>query len=357
LRGKGLRANLLLKPYGKDELEGAIASFSKRSESRQETIPEEGAVHRLPGEPRGGPFSGLRPTRDLGEGIRKAFNRGEMREIVKSWMEMPEKRGTPGAAAVREAARRIGSYSQKHLTVATEAPRKAHLWIALNILEEAEDREGRVENRNLRDAVTKVLDSARNLGIVADSGRAGPEFHVNMSWVNEAGVLENPGEKDWDALVRNFPVVVALLISLRARLSINVTADGVALGVIQKKFESLLAREGLSLGEGQLRIQSTTPEVPFRSFAPTGKADALFARNEAPVRNYNGRVRARWVSGDEGRMETLAAGLATALLYAASDKLDGEEQKRRIHRPSDYGAILEILIDAIAGYAAIGRSA
>lgn len=357
LREKGLRANLLLKPYGKDELEGAIASFSKRSESRQETIPEEGAVHRLPGEPRGGPFSGLRPTRDLGEGIRKAFNRGEMREIVKSWMEMPEKRGTPGAAAVREAARRIGSYSQKHLTVATEAPRKAHLWIALNILEEAEDREGRVENRNLRDAVTKVLDSARNLGIVADSGRAGPEFHVNMSWVNEAGVLENPGEKDWDALVRNFPVVVALLISLRARLSINVTADGVALGVIQKKFESLLAREGLSLGEGQLRIQSTTPEVPFRSFAPTGKADALFARNEAPVRNYNGRVRARWVSGDEGRMETLAAGLATALLYAASDKLDGEEQKRRIHRPSDYGAILEILIDAIAGYAAIGRSA
>lgn len=123
-------------------------------------------------------------------------------------------------------------------------PRKARLWIALKVLEEMEMYEGRIENERLADVITKIFDSAKELRNVADQSVAGPEFHVNMARMNEQGVLENPSERDWNELARNFPVVIALLISLHGSLSINVNVPERELEPIRQKFSALLKGKG-----------------------------------------------------------------------------------------------------------------
>jgi CheY-like chemotaxis protein/phosphotransferase system HPr-like phosphotransfer protein len=226
--------------------------------------------------------------------------------------------------------------------------RKARLWITMKLLETMSDskREGRITNTRLQGFMEKVMASVPSqVRAVSEKNLPGPELHANLSGLSE---------QDWIDLVRDFPVVLAMLVTLRASLSINVDAEGRALEVIQNKFDALMAQEGIALVPGQLRFVSARKGVPFESFKAGAKADALIARQAKPVSSYNRNVATRWVTEDEGKMESLAAGLATVLLYAASDK---KLDPLRFHTPKEYGAVLAAVVDAILGYASILRAA
>ena len=115
-----------------------------------------------------------------------------------------------------------------------------------------------------------------------------------------------------------------------------------------------MAQEGISLAPGQLQFVFARDSAPFESFKSGNKADALIARKAKWVESYNRNVAARLFSKDEGDMGSLVAGLATALLYAASDeKLD----PLRVHTPSEYQVVLAAVINAISGYASILKAA
>jgi hypothetical protein len=115
-----------------------------------------------------------------------------------------------------------------------------------------------------------------------------------------------------------------------------------------------MAQEGISLAPGQLRFVFARENSPFESFKSGNKADALIARKAKWVSSYNRNVTTRWFSKDEGNMESLAAGLATALLYAASDK---KLDPLRVHTPSEYEVVLAAVVNAISGYASILKAA
>ncbi len=346
LRAKGLRVDFLQKPYSLQALKDAVESFSSRSEIRNERVtgPEVARWSDPVARFQGG-------TRELVESVSKAMGRSEMRKIVEKWTDELEKKGSSGAAAVLTAAKQLGLYSQKSLTFEMKDPRKARLWIALKVLEEMEASEGRVENQDLRDVITKVLASAKEMSAVANLGKAGPEFHVNMSRMNEAGVFENPSEKDWDELARNFPVVIALLISLHGSLSINVNVPEAELKPVREKFAAMLKKEGIRMDPKRFRFVSASAKVPFESFK-SGKA-SLLGRDLEVVKIYNKNV-TRWFSNDRGNMAAFAAGLATALLRSAGDEnLD----RRKVHEPSEFDRVLATVVNAIAGYASIRKSA
>jgi hypothetical protein len=180
---------------------------------------------------------------------------------------------------------------------------------------------------------------------VSGESFSGPQLHANLSGLSE---------QDWSDLIRDFPVVLAILVTLRARLSINVDAEEEAVEAIQKKFDALTAQEGISLAPKQLQFVSALKGSPFESFKAGSKADALIARDAKAVNSYNKNVTTRWFAKDEGNMGLLASGLVTALLYAASDK---KLDPLRVHTPSEYEAVLTAVVNAISGYASILQAA
>jgi hypothetical protein len=216
----------------------------------------------------------------------------------------------------------------------------------MELLKAMNKQEGRITNDRLRQLLEKVIASVQpQVGQIPGKSISGPQLHANLAGLSE---------RDWSDLVRDFPVVLAMLVALRAHLSINVDAKREAVEGIQKKFDALIAQEGISLAPGQLRFVPALKGSPFESFKAGSKADALIARDVKAVNAYNKNVTTRWFAKDEGDMGSLAAGLATALLYAASDK---KLDPLRFHTPSEYETVLAAVISAITGYASVLKAA
>jgi hypothetical protein len=279
-------------------------------------------------------------TADFKRSLAKRGARGDFK-IVAS--EFPEQ----DRLVVEKAASALGLESEPGIAFYMNGDRrKARLWIAMELLKAMNKQEGRITNDRLRQLLEKVIASVQpQVGQIPGKSISGPQLHANLAGLSE---------RDWSDLVRDFPVVLAMLVALRAHLSINVDAKREAVEGIQKKFDALIAQEGISLAPGQLRFVPALKGSPFESFKAGSKADALIARDVKAVNAYNKNVTTRWFAKDEGDMGSLAAGLATALLYAASDK---KLDPLRFHTPSEYETVLAAVISAITGYASVLKAA
>jgi two-component system chemotaxis response regulator CheY len=253
------------------------------------------------------------------------------------------------------AAEKIGVYSVRDIAAEFEGGitedniRKARLWISMKLLESMNkaEQEGQIVNERLQQFLAKIMASLpENVrAAVSQENVKGPQFHVNLAGLSEEA---------WTEFIRNFPVVLGLLVTLHARLSINVDAEGDALRSIQKKFDDLVAREGMTLASDQLRVFSATSRNHFQSFKASEKADAFMAREEGYLRSRPKNVSSFWITEDENRMDVLAAGIATALLKVASDK---EMERDTTYRPSKFQALLAAVLNAIQGYLQIRTAA
>jgi hypothetical protein len=180
--------------------------------------------------------------------------------------------------------------------------------------------------------------------LAASETATGPKFHVNLSGLSDG---------EWAEFVANFPVVLGMLVTLRASLSINVDLEGEALASIQKKFDDLMVREGVTLASGQLRLVSAARGDRFKSFEGQKEADAFMARDERLLRHRK-NVRSYWITEDANRMDALAAGIATALLEVASDE---HLNTVYTYKPSHYASVLAAVLNAIQGYLQIRTAA
>jgi phosphoenolpyruvate-protein kinase (PTS system EI component)/CheY-like chemotaxis protein len=260
----------------------------------------------------------------------------------------------PVPSEVIVTAEQMGAYSAEDIAAELEGGiteanvRKSRLWITMKLLKTMNGarQEGKITNKRLQQFLNEVMASVPDIVRAAISKNTvdGPKFHVNLTGLNE---------QEWSEFVRNFPVVLGMLVTLRANLSINVEAEGDALRSIQKKFDDLMTQEGITLAPGQLRIVSTLGGDRFKSFEGQKEADAFMARSEnLLLRRKN--VRSYWITEDKGRMDTLAAGIATALLEVVSD---AHLNTANTYKPSDYATLLATVINAIQGYLQIQTAA
>ncbi len=259
----------------------------------------------------------------------------------------------PVGLEVVAAAEQLGVYSDRGIAAELEGGisedniKQARLWIAVKVLKAMGASDGQIMNERLRSFMDKVMASLPgHIKAVAGLEAAkGPQFHV---------YLEGLSEQDWSEFVRNFPVVLGMLVTLRGNLSINVKGGVEDVRLIQKKFDDLMTQEGITLAAGQLRIVPATSRNHFESFKGSEKADAFMARREDHLRARPRNVSSFWITQDQDRMETLAAGIATALLQVASDK---PMDRNTLYSPSMFRDLLTNVMNAIQGYLQIQTAA
>ncbi|MFH0985092.1 MAG: response regulator [Candidatus Omnitrophota bacterium] len=241
-----------------------------------------------------------------------------------------------------------GLYSDRSIVLLTQDAGKARLWIAMQLIEamSASEKEGQITGARLSQFLEIFMASIPGdvRTLASRDAAMGPQLHVNL-----AG-LDN---KSWDEFVRHFPMVLGLLVTLHASLSINVEAEGETLRTIQKQFDQLMAQEGIVLAPGQLRIVSAIGSDRFKSFEGEKEADAFMARDEKLLARRR-NVKSYWVTEDGNRMEALIAGIATALLEVASD---AHLNAANTYRPSQYATLLAVVMNAIQGYLRIQTAA
>jgi hypothetical protein len=219
----------------------------------------------------------------------------------------------------------------------------ARLWTAWKVSQGALVKwQGReIENSGLK----AVLDTLNHFLPKAFSGEGdGIVVHAQVPDLSDA---------DLDLLASKFSVNFGLVVSLNARLHLNIFGDEKKASRFEKALLKAAAADQVKLGSGQLTV-SASPEgfISLQTFDK--KADALLGADGSAFMKigHQKNIGSRWALDAKAKsdMPTLAASIATVLFAALDEKVD----RLKVNSPSDYasGALLTAVLGAIQGYLA-----
>lgn len=223
-------------------------------------------------------------------------------------------------------------------------------WIASQLLEPLRvmaENQG-LKNEKLRQVLQDIGSFVR-----ADLPEAVEPAQVKQELVLHSHMpkLEDPV---WEQFKLKLPVLLGALVMLRAKLFINIDVEGSVAERMQKEVGEIAAQNSIVLGEQAIVFYSVLGKNPMNSLALEKKVDGRLAEKESMV-PASGRHGSRWLYSDKALSDgfVLAADITT-VLYAL---MDPRISLSDLHRPSQFGQLLEAVRNAMEGYQAIKQAA
>lgn len=254
--------------------------------------------------------------------------------------------------AINSTAKQLGFYSEQGIASYASGWSSVQIrsWIASQLL--APLRMMATEQKISNEKLKTILDGikqfvANGAAEKPDLLGQGPALHVRLPQLSEA---------QWQAFLKDVPVLLGALVSFRANIYFNVHADSKRAAEMETELRQTVRAEGVELADRQVRFFSIPEGSGFASLK-TGKVDARLSE-EVRYLQLGSKLGTAWKGSEESKvdMRTLAAEITTVLYAILDEKVNADWN--RIHAPEQYSSeLFRAVLGALEAYESIKQAA
>ncbi len=254
--------------------------------------------------------------------------------------------------AINSTAKQLGFYSEQGIASYASgwSPVQIRSWIASQLL--APLRIMATEQKISNERLKTILDGLKQFVVNGAAEKPdllgqGPALHVRLPQLSEV---------QWQAFLKDVPVLLGALVSFRANIYFNVHADSKRAAEMEAELRQTVQTEGVELADKQVRFFSIPEGSGFASLK-TGKVDARLSE-EVRFLQLGSKLGTAWKGSEESRvdMRTLAAEITTVLYAILDEKVNADWN--RIHAPEQYSSeLFRAVLGALEAYESIKQAA